>query len=187
MTMHPIYPLSCFAYCPRCGASDGHSPTIKLFVCRACGFQYFQNAAAAVIAVICNPDNQLLFPRREREPARGKLDLPGGFVDPLETAETAVAREVLEETGLEVAAARFLCTFTNRYEYRGVIYYTLDLVFRCTVTDLAPLCAREEVTETLFLSPAEIDMEEIGFESVRNAIRAFLNSGQQGSDSSLLF
>ena len=172
--MNPIYPLTIFKHCPACGSTDCGSPTIKQFICRTCGFQYFQNAGAAVIALICNAEGQVLFTRREREPARGKLDLPGGFVDPLETAETAVAREVEEETGLKVTATRFLATFTNRYLYRDVTYYTLDLVFVCTVPDLSALGARDEITEALFLSPETIDPEEIGFESVRNALRAFL-------------
>jgi ADP-ribose pyrophosphatase YjhB (NUDIX family) len=85
-----------------------------------------------------------------------------------------VAREVEEETGLKVTATRFLATFTNRYVYRDVTYYTLDLVFLCTVPDLNPLSARDEVTEAVFLSPAEVDPNEIGFESARNALRAFL-------------
>jgi mutator protein MutT len=173
--MNPIFPLSLFAHCPRCGSTDCESPTIKLFTCHACGFQYFQNAAAAVIAVICDSDNRVLFTRREREPARGKLDLPGGFVDPLETAETALVREVREETGLEIEEMTFLATFTNRYEYRTVTYYTLDLVFLCTVSNPNELRAQDEVTETLFLSPAEIDPEELSFVSVRNAIQAFLS------------
>lgn len=174
--MNPIYPLSIFQHCPACGSTECGSPTIKQFVCRACGFQYYQNAAAAVIALISNTHGQVLFTRREREPAKGKLDLPGGFVDPLETAETAVAREVEEETGLTVTATRFLTTFTNRYVYRNVTYYTLDLVFVCTVPDLSPLNAQdqEEVSEALFRSPTEIDPDEIGFESARNALSAFL-------------
>jgi NAD+ diphosphatase len=173
--MDSDYPLNVFRHCPACGSTECGSRTIKQFVCRACGFHYFQNAAAAVIALICNTQGQTLFTRRAKEPARGKLDLPGGFVDPLETAETAVAREVLEETGLVVTATRFLATFTNRYEYRGVTYYTLDLVFVCTVPDLSPLGVRdEEVTETLFLAPSEVASDEISFESARHALRALL-------------
>lgn len=172
--VNPIYPLSVFKHCPACGSTECGSKTIKHFVCNACGFQYFQNAAAAVIALITNAAGQVLFTRREREPALGKLDLPGGFVDPLETAETAVTREVEEETGLQITATRFLATFTNRYVYRDVTYYTLDLVFVCTVPDFNSLSARDEITEALFLTPTEIDPNEIGFESVRNALRAFL-------------
>lgn len=172
--MEPFYPLTVFRHCPCCGSTDGEAPTIKLFVCRACGFQYFQNAASAVIALICDAEGRVLFTRREREPAKGKLDLPGGFVDPLETAETAVAREVQEETGLEITATHYLTSFTNRYDYRGVTYYSLDLVFVCTVPDLEPLSAQDEVTEILFLSPAEIDPDELSFDSVRKALRTFL-------------
>ena len=160
--------------CPGCGSTNCSSPTIKQFVCRDCGFQYFQNASSAVIAIISDAQGRVLFTRREREPARGKLDLPGGFVDPLETAETAVTREVEEETGLLVTATRFLTTFTNTYVYRDVSYYTLDLVFVCTVRDLSVLVASDEVSDVLFLWPPEIDPTEIGFDSVRNALHAFL-------------
>jgi mutator protein MutT len=167
----PFYPLTVFRFCPRCGAENGEYPTIKLFVCRACNFRYYQNAAAATIAIIRDPNGRVLFTRREKEPARGKLDLPGGFVDPLETAEESLRREAREEVGLNIERADFLASFTNRYDYRGVTYYSLDLVFLCDVSDFSPLAARDEVLETLFLAPETVSPEEIGFESVRQAIR----------------
>ncbi len=167
----PLFPLTVFRFCPRCGSEEVESPTIKLFVCRACDFHYYQNAAAATIALIRDPHGRALFTRREKEPARGKLDLPGGFVDPLETAEESLRREVREEVGLQIERAEFLASFTNRYDYRGVTYYSLDLVFLCEVSDFSPLAARDEVIETLFLAPETVSPEEIGFESVRRAIR----------------
>lgn len=47
-------------------------------------------------------DGRLLLLRRAIEPAVGKWAFPAGFVEPGETAEQAIAREVLEETRLEV-------------------------------------------------------------------------------------
>lgn len=170
--INPIFPLTVFAHCPKCGSTDCSSPDIKRFVCAACGFEYFQNAAAAVIAVIRDPGNRVLFVRRARDPGLGKLDLPGGFVDPLETAEQALIREVHEETGLEITELTFLATFTNRYEYRSVTYYTLDLVFLCRVADRDTLRPLDEVTEVLFLPPESVSSDDIAFESVRKAIKA---------------
>jgi mutator protein MutT len=168
--MNQVSPLQIFAYCPRCGATGGEARTIKQYVCAVCGFQYFQNAATAVIAVLRDPEGRILFTRREKDPARGMLDLPGGFVDPLETAEAALAREVREEIGIEIVSPTFLASFTNRYDYKGVTYYTCDLVFLCAAADLSALSALDEVTDTLFLAPAEVNLEEVGFESVRNIV-----------------
>ena len=49
-----------------------------------------------------NDKNELLVCRRGKEPAKGTLDLSGGFIGMYETGEEGLAREVLEETGLQV-------------------------------------------------------------------------------------
>jgi 8-oxo-dGTP diphosphatase len=61
-------------------------------------------------AVIKDPGGRLLLVRRGHEPGAGLWSLPGGHVEPGETDEQAVAREVLEETGLRVACGRLLGT-----------------------------------------------------------------------------
>ena len=53
-------------------------------------------------AVVRDDTGRLLLIRRGHEPSRGLWSLPGGRVEPGETLEAAVAREVREETGLEV-------------------------------------------------------------------------------------
>ncbi|MCW2549762.1 MAG: hydrolase [Mycobacterium sp.] len=56
----------------------------------------------AVGAVITRADGLLLLIKRGNEPGRGLWSLPGGRIEPGESDVAAVAREVLEETGLVV-------------------------------------------------------------------------------------
>lgn len=59
-------------------------------------------------AVVVDAAGRLLLVRRRNDPGRGLWSIPGGRVEPGETDEAAVAREVLEETGLPVAVGRFV-------------------------------------------------------------------------------
>lgn len=96
------HPLAQFLYCPECGSPHFEVNNEKSKKCTDCGFVYYFNPSAATVALILNEKNELLVCRRAKEPAKGTLDLPGGFIDMNETGEEGVAREVLEETGLKV-------------------------------------------------------------------------------------
>ena len=91
MTEHP---LSLFKYCPRCGSVRFEVHNGKSKACRDCGFVYYFNPSSATVALILNEREELLVCRRGKDPAKGTLDLPGGFIDMYETGEEGVAREV---------------------------------------------------------------------------------------------
>jgi 8-oxo-dGTP diphosphatase len=61
-------------------------------------------------AVIKDAAGRLLLIRRGHDPGAGLWSLPGGRIEPGETDEQAVAREVLEETGLRVACGPLVGT-----------------------------------------------------------------------------
>jgi NAD+ diphosphatase len=168
-----------FKYCPKCGAAALKVVGQKLLRCAACGFELYLNVAAAVAGVIVDPQGRMVVLVRGKEPGKGKWDLPGGFVDPGETAEDAVQREVREEIGLEVTALRYLGSWPNVYEYMGVRYRTLDLGFACEVKEIAPVRPREvEVAEVLFLGPNEIDLGRFAFRSVGAIAGRYLEQRQ---------
>ena len=171
-----MHPLSQFKYCPRCGSDQFVEHNFKSKICKACGFVYYFNSSASTAAFILNADNELLAVRRAREPAKGTLDLPGGFVDIYETAEEAITREVREETGLVVTKPEFLFTLPNIYVYSGFEVHTVDLFFVCRVDDFSSLRAADDAAEILFLSKNEINPDDFGLDSIRKAVKMWIKS-----------
>jgi ADP-ribose pyrophosphatase YjhB (NUDIX family) len=112
----------------------------------------------------------MLWLRRAKDPRRGKLGLPGGFIDFNETAEEALQRETREEVGIGVQDAKFLLSLPNRYEYRGVTYPVLDLFFTAQAIQPDAAMPLDEVTELLWLRPADVTLDDIAFTSVREAL-----------------
>ena len=112
-----MHPLDKFKYCPICGSSHFEEQDEKSKRCNECGFEYYMNPSSANVALILNEKEELLVVRREKEPAKGTLDLPGGFADIGETSEQGVIREVKEETGLNVKKVRYLFSIPNKYRY----------------------------------------------------------------------
>lgn len=175
MTTHP---LQRFGHCPVCGSSQFAENNVKSKHCARCGFTYYANSSAAVAAFIVDSDGRLLVGRRAKEPARGTLDLVGGFVDMGETAEQAILREVQEESGLELSQPHYLFSLPNRYLYSGMIIHTLDLFFRFSVPAGTAICAADDVAELMWLSPCDVRPDQFGLESIRRAVTLFLSKDQ---------
>ncbi len=92
-------------YCGRCGATTDSVEGERARRCPACGLLAFPRLAPAVIVLIRRDDEVLL--------ARGRtFPVPmysclAGFVEPGETLEQAVRREVREEVGVQVGSVRY--------------------------------------------------------------------------------
>lgn len=166
--------LEKFDYCPVCGSAHFETASPKSKRCTACGFELFMNPAAAVVAFITDSRGRLLVERRRLEPAKGTLDLPGGFADVQETAEEAVAREVEEETGLKITSARYMFSQPNIYRYSGLDIHTLDMFFSCTVEDETQLKAGDDAAECFWLLPEDIHTEQFGLRSVRQGLHIYM-------------
>ncbi|HMM01645.1 MAG: NUDIX domain-containing protein [Dysgonomonas sp.] len=166
-----MHPLSQFKYCPKCGSKHFVENNFKSKRCEDCGFIYYFNSCSSTIAIIINEDKELLVATRAHEPVKGTLDLPGGFVDMEETGEEAVAREVKEETGLDVDTVSYLFSIPNKYVYSGFEVQTLDLVYRCFVKNTENLKAEDDVAKLEFIKISELNPELFGLLSVKEVIK----------------
>jgi len=162
-----------FRFCPLCGDPSGPTSSIP-FVCNNCDFQYYFSPTIAVGGIICDEAGRVLFIERAKDPGKGMLGLPGGFVDGGESGEIAVAREIYEEVGLIATKMTFLTTLPNTYDYKGVISDVLDLFYVCEVKTTDSIQAQEsEVSSYFFAKPEETVIDKMAFESNKKALRKF--------------
>lgn len=169
----PAARIPLFVHCPRCGAAALTQPEPDAYACGQCGFHYHTNPAVGVGGLVMDEAGRVLLLRRANDPGKGKLGLPGGFVNPGETAEEALQRETMEETGLTIHNLRFVCTAPNVYPYRGVTYHVLDIFFAAQAARGSQASIRAEVSGLVWLKPSEIQLEDMAFNSVRKAVEQF--------------
>ena len=165
-----MHPLNDFKYCPHCGSSHFEDHNAYSRRCADCGFTFFANAAAATVAVILNEKNELLCVRRKNEPAKGTLDLPGGFVDAGEGITDGLLREVKEEVGGEVVDFEFLFSFPNTYPYSNHVVHTADAFFRCTLANAADVRADDDAEALSWIPVSALDPQAFGLHSIRRGI-----------------
>jgi ADP-ribose pyrophosphatase YjhB (NUDIX family) len=164
-----------FNYCPRCKSEQLSIYNKKILKCLDCDFEYYFNPAAAVAAIITDKEGNLLITIRAFEPCRGSFDLPGGFVDPGESCEEAIRREIKEELNLEVISLNYFCSMPNVYEYKQIKYTTVDIAYLCEVENAALAKASDDVKSILFLNPKELDINKFGLQSIRTIVSQYLS------------
>jgi NAD+ diphosphatase len=95
-----------FVHCPRCGAVTEPELAGHARRCPVDASEHFPRLDPAVIMLVTDPDDRCLLARNSQWPQR-RVSVLAGFVEPGESAEQAVAREVLEETGIAVGDVRY--------------------------------------------------------------------------------
>ena len=164
--------MTFFKFCPSCKSTDFTFPNNVRLHCNDCDFTYYHNIAAAV-AIVFTFDDKILFTVRNVDPDKGKWDLPGGFIDPGENAEAAACREIKEELGLDIIPndLKYITTSPNNYLYKNVPYRTMDIFYECRLqTDVISINAEDEIQDLIWVNRNEIDLEKIGFVSIRKVI-----------------
>jgi len=94
-------------HCPLCGAATVPAPAGHLTVCPVDNTEHFPRLDPAVIMLVTDQDDRCLLARNALWP-KGRMSVLAGFVEPGESAEHAVVREVFEEAAIVVGQVRYL-------------------------------------------------------------------------------
>jgi 8-oxo-dGTP pyrophosphatase MutT (NUDIX family) len=127
----------------------------------------YDNVRASTVALIERSD-QLLLSRRAQEPHAGQWDAIGGFVKAGESAEHALKREVLEETGYTIASLTYVGSFPSRYGPEQDATPVLGLAFRCRVVEDGDPHLSDENTAFGWFGPQ--DVPALAFDDVASAV-----------------
>ena len=153
-------------YCGACGEMTVHDDKERMMRCKSCGNMIFPRIAPAVIIGLTHGDKLMLSTYANRNFKR--YGLLAGFIEIGETAEEAVAREVMEEVGLKVKNIRYYKSQPWGVAGNLSIGYFCDL----DGEDVVRL-DEEELASAEWFERAALPAEDDGISLTREMIRIF--------------
>ncbi len=137
--------------CPRCGTPTQIAGLGWWRTCPEDGSEHYPRTDPAVIALLVDDEDNALLGRQTRWP-EGAFSTLAGFVEPGESAESAVLREISEEVGLAPATARYLGS--QPWPFPA----SLMLGFHATIPGVRPEPTPDgdEIAEARWISRAEL-------------------------------
>ncbi len=135
-------------FCGRCGSATAAFRGGWGRRCSGCGLEHFPRVDPVVIMLAENGGRVLL--GRQPQYPRGRYSALAGFVEPGESIEEAVARELKEEAGIEVSAVRYVAS--QPWPFPG------QLMIACTATAASDtiMLDRNELEDAIWASRAEV-------------------------------
>jgi NAD+ diphosphatase len=113
-------------HCGRCGSPTEHAPGERARRCPQCGHAAFPRLSPAVIVRVTRGD-EILLARAVRFPG-GVYSVLAGFVEPGESLEECVARELEEEVGIEVTDIAYFASQPWPFPHSLMIGFTATWV-----------------------------------------------------------
>lgn len=137
------------ARCPRCGAATRAELAGWVRRCPVDGTEEYPRTDAAVIMAVVDDDDRILLAHGARWAGR-RFSTLAGFVEPGESLETAVRREVAEEVGVQVGDVAYIAS--QPWPFPA----SLMVAFRARALTTAIEVDAQEVTEARWFSRAEL-------------------------------
>jgi len=131
-------------FCGRCGSRTEPKADERAKICRQCGLINYPRVSPAIIVAVIK-GSEILLARSPRYKTNAYSVL-AGFVEPGETFEECVSREVREEVGIEVENIRYLASQPWPFPHTLMVGFTADYAGGIITTD------NEEISEAAWFS-----------------------------------
>ena len=169
-------------FCTQCGSKVSLQTVAgdhrRRYVCEGCGKTHYRNPSVLVAVYVC-VGHDILWIRRGTEPAIGKWAMPGGFMEHDETPEAAAARELREETGIDVDAGAMILVSVSSILNMAQTH----LVFRCHLDARPDACETDEAIECGWFGEDSLPWAELAFPTIEPHVRQvyrWLRNGNYG-------
>src|SRR3972149_6155762 len=163
-----------YKFCPDCGGKC-EKKSFEEYWCGLCGKSFWDEPDIGAAVLVHNPEKGYLFIVEKKEPSKGLLGLPAGYVDNNETLEEGAIRECREETGIEVSDLKYSGSNIYQVELNGVEYKGVTAFFTAETRQYGKPNDSTEVEDVVWLKKEEIVLEKIGSVDSREFIRRFLS------------
>jgi 8-oxo-dGTP diphosphatase len=128
--------------------------------------QHYKNPIPTVDTII-QKDSQILLVKRKKEPFKGFLALPGGFINEGERVEDAAKREAKEETSLDIELVDILGVYSDpNRDPRGHIMSTV-FVGKISPNNKVAALAHDDAAEIKWMNLEEVDNTSFAFDHLK--------------------
>lgn len=158
-------------HCPACGAILEQKSATH-FSCSACSDQHYINPKATVAIVLLKDAETVYLGVRAHEPARGKLDCLGGFLDIGENFEQALYRELEEEGGIksnDLLDLQYLTSTYDPYPWQGDVVHTASVYFVAYLNPGVIVTPNDDVAEIKACDIANLDSKDFAWDGMAHA------------------
>ena len=123
------------------------------------------NNPIPVVDIIIQHGSRVLFAKRKKDPFKGYLGLPGGFVNIGETIEEAARREVKEETSLDIELTDILGVYSDpQRDPRGHIMSTVFIGVPSNENAKNKATAQDDALEIEWIDLSTVDKKSLAFD-----------------------
>lgn len=155
-----------YNFCSVCGSKLRFDK--KNLKCVKCDFVNYRNPRPTSTVLVFS-GSKLLLSKRTGPPFKGWWDLPGGFIDGGEHPEETAAREIKEETGLDIKIESLFGVYTGVYPSRKEPFRIITFVYKASAKG-NKLESHDDVSDSRWFRRRDLP-PKIAFDSNQKIIR----------------